>query len=193
MLYDVNNSSALETQVEPMDAYGKENDLNIWHLAITQVDEVEATRQDLNEQYESLMKEFQASPDSSESTIFLLTSSSSLVQVFDTIVSLAGDTPVISLLKEMVQEGEVSAVMSVAVSFDSNSILAAVYGIKILVDGEDPGSLPVGVIQPPDVAVSFLKSRQIGLGIPFTLFESATYVYDALGNLAREQGQVVQP
>ncbi len=193
LLYDETNSSVITTQVEPMDEYGKEYDLNILHLAITQVEEVEAARHDLNEQYENVMNEFQGSADSGESTVFLLTNSGSLVQVFDTIVDLAGDIPVLSMMPDVVQEGEVSAVMSVGVSFDSNSILAAVYGIQILEDDIDPGLLPVGVIEPPDVAVNFLKSRQIGLGIPFTLFESATYVYDALGNLARQQGQVVQP
>jgi hypothetical protein len=47
------------------------------------------------------------------------------------------------------------------------------------------------VITPPDVAVNFLKAREIGLRIPFTLFESAAFVYDADGRLAREKGQLV--
>ena len=82
-------------------------------------------------------------------------------------------------------------VFSVAFSFDSNTIQAAVYGIRILEEGFDPGYLPVGVITPPDVAVNFYKAREIGLRIPFTLFESAAFVYDADGHLVREKGQVV--
>jgi putative ABC transport system substrate-binding protein len=120
-----------------------------------------------------------------------VTNSGTIVKVFDTVDVLAENVPVVSLLPDLVQEGDISAVMSVGVSFDSNSILAAVYGVRILSEGVDPGSLPVGVITPPDVAISFAKAREIGLQIPFTMFESATFVYDPQGKLAREKGQLV--
>lgn len=43
----------------------------------------------------------------------------------------------------------------------------------------------VGVVSPPDVAVSFRKAREIGMRIPFSFFESATTLYDNDGKLVR--------
>ena len=39
---------------------------------------------------------------------------------------------------------------------------------------------------PPDVAISFRKAREIGMRIPFALFESATRIFD-------NEGQQVRP
>jgi putative ABC transport system substrate-binding protein len=105
---------------------------------------------------------------------------------------LANNIPVVSLFPDLVRAGEVSAVLSVGVSFDSNSLLAALYGVRILQGEASPGELPVGVITPPDIAISFAKTREIDLKIPFAFFESATFIYDPNGELVREQGQPVE-
>ena len=55
-----------------------------------------------------------------------------------------------------------------------------------------PGELPVGIITPPDIAISFAKAREIGLKIPFGFFESATFIYNPDGVLVRDQGQLVE-
>ena len=47
------------------------------------------------------------------------------------------------------------------------------------------GDLKVGVVSPPDIAISFRKAREIGLRVPFTFFESASFVYDYEGRPAR--------
>jgi putative ABC transport system substrate-binding protein len=47
------------------------------------------------------------------------------------------------------------------------------------------GSLPVGLVSPPDIAISFRKAREIGLRIPFRFFESAGTIYDYAGNRVR--------
>ena len=191
VIYDSNNSSAVKTQVEPLDAYGQANGLTIIHLATTAKDDPEAVRQELVEQFPAVMNELRRNDSGNNQSIFLVTSSNVIVDVFDTVDALAGNIPVVTLLPNLVMEGEVSALLSVAVSFDSNAILAGVYGTRILEEGTDPGLLPVGVITPPDVAINFSKAREIGLRIPFTLFESAAFVYDADGHLVREKGQVV--
>ena len=49
-------------------------------------------------------------------------------------------------------------------------------------------TLPVGVVSPPDVAISFRKARDIGMKIPFSLFESASTIYDNDGKLVRSGG-----
>lgn len=189
VLYDLNNASTVKTQVEPLDIYAQENGFNVIHIAVTQVETNDATRAELQALFPPVMNNLRHDDPNNDQSIFLLTNSGTIEQVFDVVVTLAGDIPVVSLLPEVVQAGEASAVMSVGVSFDSNSILAAVYGIRILQDGEAPGSLPVGVIRPPDIAINFLKARQINLRIPFTLFESASQVYDADGVMVREKGQ----
>jgi len=191
VVYDNNNSSTVKTQVDPLVAYGEANGLTIIHVATSAKDDPAGVRLELEAQIPAALARLGRLDPENVQSIFLVTNSSAIVDVFDAVDTLAANVPVVTLLPNLVMEGEVSAVMAVAVSFDSNAILAGVYGIRILEEGARPGSLPVGVITPPDVAVNFFKAREIGLRIPFTLFESAAYVYDANGNLAREKGQVV--
>jgi putative tryptophan/tyrosine transport system substrate-binding protein len=40
-------------------------------------------------------------------------------------------------------------------------------------------------VSPPDIAISFLKAREIGLRIPFNFYESASFIYDYEGRPAR--------
>ena len=42
-----------------------------------------------------------------------------------------------------------------------------------------------GGVTPPDVAISFLKAREIGMQIPFSFFEIANFVYDYQGQAVR--------
>jgi putative tryptophan/tyrosine transport system substrate-binding protein len=63
--------------------------------------------------------------------------------------------------------------------------------LDILYNGKKPATMPAGVVSPPDLAISFMKSRQIGLEIPFSFFENAGYVYDHNGKVVRSNGQTV--
>jgi len=40
-------------------------------------------------------------------------------------------------------------------------------------------------VSPPDIAISFLKAREIGLKVPFSFFETASFVYDYDGRAVR--------
>jgi putative ABC transport system substrate-binding protein len=82
-------------------------------------------------------------------------------------------------------------VLSIGVSFESNAHIAAVYGIEILTNGADAGALKVGLVSPPDIAINFLRAREIGLKIPFRFFESASIVYDRAGRIVRDKGKRV--
>jgi len=53
-------------------------------------------------------------------------------------------------------------VLAIGVSFESNAQLATVYATRIL-NGVKPSTLKVGIVSPPDIAISFRKARQIGL------------------------------
>ena len=52
-------------------------------------------------------------------------------------------------------------------------------------DGVRPVRLKWASITPPDVAINFRRAREIGMRIPFALFEAATTIYDNEGKAAR--------
>ena len=54
------------------------------------------------------------------------------------------------------------------------------------------GELSVGIVSPPDISINFRKAREIGLEIPFSFFESASFVYDYEGRIVRQDGRPVQ-
>ena len=76
------------------------------------------------------------------------------------------------------------AVLAIGVSFESNARLAGIYGAQIL-NGAKVEQLKVGLVSPPDIAVSFLKARDIGMRVPFSFFEIASYIYDYNGATVR--------
>jgi putative ABC transport system substrate-binding protein len=122
-------------------------------------------------------------PDLSKS-LFWLTGSTSVFKEIRTINQYSDRVPVVSVVPEIVTRGSDTAALAVGVSFESNARLAAIYGAQIL-NGTKPGNLKVGLVSPPDVAISFLKARQIGLRVPFNFFEIAGFVYDYEGRAVR--------
>jgi putative ABC transport system substrate-binding protein len=192
ILYAQENASAVKTQVEPLDDYAQAAGMNLIHVAVLNQEEPDETRAELENKLSQAVSQIEEIDPEAEESIILVTSSSSIVNVFETVDALANNIPVVSLFPDLVRAGEVSAVLSVGVSFDSNSLLAALYGVRILQGEASPGELPVGVITPPDIAISFAKTREIDLKIPFAFFESATFIYDPNGELVREQGQPVE-
>ena len=192
ILYAKDNVSAIRTQVEPLDVYAEKANINMIHVATETEESSEEVIAELEEKLPvAIARIYNRDPEMKES-ILLITSTGSIVKVFENINAMTGNVPVVSLFPGLVREGENTAVLSVGVSFDSNAILAALYGIQILQDGVAPGELPVGVITPPDIAISFSKAREIGLKIPFAFFESASIVYDLDGVLVRNKGQLVE-
>ena len=49
----------------------------------------------------------------------------------------------------------------------------------------------MGIVSPPDIAINFRKAQEIGLRIPFSFFESASFVYDYEGLRVRNKGKSV--
>ena len=188
IIYDFNDAIARQTQVNPFGQYALTNTLNIMHIAILRMDDPDAARAELQDKFPHILVTLRQIDSGNSRSIFLVANSPLINQIFDMIYTLAGDIPVVSLLPELVQPGQVSAVMSVGISSQSNAVLAADFAIHILLEGTDPGTLPVGTISPPNLAVNFAAARHIGLRIPFTLFENATQIYDASGRLVREDG-----
>jgi putative ABC transport system substrate-binding protein len=102
-----------------------------------------------------------------------------------TINEYADRVPVVSVVPEIVKEGPDTAALAIGVSFESNAHLAAIYGAEILSGQVKAGSLKVGLVSPPDIAISFLKVREIGLRVPFQFYETASFIYDYNGKAVR--------
>jgi len=70
--------------------------------------------------------------------------------------------------------------------------MAGVYAADILLGRAKAGDLKVGLVSPPDIAISFLKAREIGMQIPFNLFETATFLYDYRGRAIRTTAHPIE-
>ncbi len=131
------------------------------------------------------------SDPSLENSIFWITGSTAIFREIQTINEFSDRVPVLSLVPEVVKAGDDSAVMAIGITFDSNAQLAAFYGADVLLGRVKAGDLKVGIVSPPDISISWRKAREIGLDIPFSFFESASYVYDYEGKLVRYRGKLV--
>lgn len=189
ILYAQSNKSAIETQALPLKEAASARGIKV--LDVVVVDDTLA-QQELAAAVPAAVAEMKLTDPEMTKSIFWITGSTSVFNEIATINQHADLIPVLSVVPDVVQEGEDSAVLSIGVSFESNAQVAAYYASQILA-GADPGRFPVGVVTPPDIAINFKKARDIGLKIPFNFFESANYVYNYEGDLVRVSGQKVTP
>jgi putative ABC transport system substrate-binding protein len=188
VLVDEKNVSAVKTQAQPIVDYAKKKGVNaIWG---TVHDPAKAKEELAKIVPEAVAEMRKTDPDLTES-LFWVTGSTSVFREIAVINQYADRVPVVSVVPEIVTTGTNSAVLAIGVSFESNASLAAVYGAKIL-NGAKPGALKVGLVSPPDVAISFLKARQIKMRVPFSFFEIASFVYDYDGKAARSVSHAVE-
>jgi putative ABC transport system substrate-binding protein len=181
VLVDSKNISAVQTQAEPVAQYLKEKGVQvIWGS----VQNPAKAREELTKIIPDAVRAMrQTDPDLSKS-LFWVTGSTSVFREIRTINQHADRVPVVSVVPEIVTKGSETAVLAIGVSFESNGRLAAIYGAQIL-NGASAGKLKVGLVSPPDMAISFLKAREIGMRVPFSFFEIASFVYDYNGEPVR--------
>ncbi len=181
VLVDSKNISAVQTQAEPVANYLKEKGVQV---IIGSVQNPANARQELVKIVgDSVRKMRQTDPDLSKS-LFWITGSTSVFREIRTINEHADRVPVVSVVPEIVTKGADTAVLAIGVSFESNARLAGIYGAQIL-NGAKVEQLKVGLVSPPDIAISFLKARDIGMRVPFNFFEIASYIYDYNGAAVR--------
>ena len=181
VLVDSKNISAVQTQAEPVADYLKDKGVQV---IIGSVQNPANARQELVQIVsDSVRKMRQTDPDLSKS-LFWITGSTSVFREIRTINEHADRVPVVSVVPEIVTKGADTAVLAIGVSFESNARLAGIYGAQIL-NGAKVEQLKVGLVSPPDIAVSFLKARDIGMRVPFSFFEIASYIYDYNGAAVR--------
>ncbi len=185
VLVDSQNISAMETQAVPFVESCNSLGMNAFLVSI---DKPERAAQELAGVLPPIVRNMRSSDPAFARSLFWITGSTSIFNEIGTINRHAGDVPVLSAVPDVVRPGTDSAVMSIGVSFESNARLAAAYAIDILGERVRAGDLKVGILSPPDIAINFLRARQIGLKIPFRFFELADDVYDPSGAAVRRRG-----
>jgi putative tryptophan/tyrosine transport system substrate-binding protein len=182
VLVDTKNVSAVQTQAEPIAAYARQRGMQvIWGGVQNPAKAREELGQIVREAVQTMRK---SDPDLTKS-LFWVTGSTSVFLEIRTINENSDRVPVVSVIPEIVRAGHETAVLGIGISFESNAHLAAIYGADILVRKVNPGDLKVGLVSPPDIAISFLKAREIGMKVPFNFFETASFVYDYDGRAVR--------
>jgi putative ABC transport system substrate-binding protein len=182
ILVDATNTSAVETQARPIADYAKAHDIQVF---LGEVHNPENSREELTHIVGDAVKAMRKNDPELNNSLFWVTGSTSVFREIATINKYADRVPVVSVVPEVVKEGRDTAVLAIGISFDSNAHLAAIYGADILAGRSRPGELKVGVVSPPDIAISFLKVRELGMVVPFSFFESASFVYDYDGHPVR--------
>ncbi len=182
ILVDSKNISAVQTQAEPIAAYAKQKNIEI---IMGSVQNSAKASEELAQIVPNAVRTMRKNDPDLSKSIFLITGSTSVFREIRTINEKADRVPVVSMIPEIVKSGQDSAVLAMGISFESNAHLAAIYGADILTGRAKVNELKVGIVSPPDIAISFLKAREIGLRVPFGFFETATFIYDYEGRPAR--------
>ncbi len=186
IMYARNNWSAVTTQAMPLKRLAESEDINVLEVV---VEDQKNARIELEEKVPLTVEEIKKSDPEMRNSLFWITGSTSVFREIETINKHSEKIPVLSVVPDVVQEGDASAVLSVGVGFENNALKAALYVVDILQGRVAPGDLKVGVITPPDIAINFKKAKKIGLTIPFSFFESATSIYDYDGAIVRYKGR----
>jgi putative ABC transport system substrate-binding protein len=175
ILVDSKNISAVQTQAEPIAAHAAGKGVNV---IMGSVKNPAQAREELVHIVADAVRVMRITDPTLSNSAFLITGSTSVFKEIKTINKGAGRVPVLSMIPEIVTAGEDTAVLATGISFESNAHLAAVYGADILARRAKVGDLKVGIVSPPDIAISFLRARQINMNVPFSFFEAASFVYD---------------
>jgi putative tryptophan/tyrosine transport system substrate-binding protein len=187
ILVDANNLSAVQTQAKPASDFARQRGIRVFDLEVKNTANIKDELGRLVRETVAVMRK--NDPELTNS-LFWITGSTTVFNEIATINANSFRVPVVSAVTDVVRPGDDTAALSVGVSFESNAYQAGLYAVGILEGGRAPGELPVGIVSPPDVAISFRKAREIGLRIPFPLFEGATVVYDNDGALARSNSDL---
>ena len=188
ILYSRTNQSAYLTQFLPMKEFAEQVGITIVPIV---VDESKSTME-LKSVMSAAMTQLKQTDPELDNSLLWLTGSSSLLARVGEINQLSEQLALISAVPDVVNGTEASALMSFGVSFVNNATQAALYGIQILKKEVVVGDLPVGVISPPDISISFKQADRIQQSIPFELMEMASDVYGTDGRMIRSNGMSVE-
>jgi putative tryptophan/tyrosine transport system substrate-binding protein len=185
ILVDSKNVSAIETQSKPVADYARSRGIRV--LELTVQDPANA-RSELERMVREATAQMSRNDPDLSNSVYWVTGSTSVFREIATINANAGRAAVLSVVPEIVRSGDDSAVLSIGISFESNAHLAAVYAADVIKGRAKVADMKVGVVSPPDIAISFRKLRDIGMTIPLAFFEAAGTIYDYEGNPVRVDG-----
>ena len=189
LMYNRNHAQVMATEVVPAKATFKELGVNVIDIAVSSR---ETAKAELAERFLGATAEMKATDPDLSNSVLWLTSSTAVFSNLETVCEHSGNLPIISSIPNAVKEGEHSAVIAIGIDRRNNAHLAAIYAVAVLKGESKPGELPVGIVTPPDVAINFCVARKIKLKIPISFFESAAFIFDYEGKIARAFGQVIK-
>lgn len=188
VLYSDTSRSTLEAQVTPLKALATQQGIGVLDVVVHS-DTNPAP--EFNVAVPKAITAMASSDPGLQRSVFWATGTTAVINSIDLLSRLSGTVPMLSVYPELVKEGMGSAILSVGVANVNLGLLDANYMLDILYNGKKPAAMKAGVVSPPDLAISFMKSQQIGLKIPFSFFENAGYVYNHAGKVVRSNGQTV--
>lgn len=188
VLVNSKNVSAMETQAKPIAEFARERGIRVLELAIQNP---ERAADELESMVREAVTVMRKNDPTLNDSLFWITGSTAVFREIETINANSDRVPVLSVVPDVVRAGDDSAVLSIGIGFESNAHLAAIYGLDVLDGRVDVGELEVGIVSPPDIAINFRIAREIGLEIPFSFFESASFIYDYDGRMVRNNGKPV--
>ena len=187
VLFANENKSAIKTQYEPLVKWGEENGIQVLGVGVSQNE----AAVELSKAVPDAVAQMRSSDPSLEESIFWITGSTSVFREIATINAHSSTAPVLSVVPDVVQAGNDTAVMSIGVGFDSNAQLAAIYGVNVLMGKAKIGDLTVGLVEPPDIAISLSEVTRYWNESAVLFVERASTIYGNSGKIARSKGKNV--
>ncbi|EIE1195363.1 MULTISPECIES: ABC transporter substrate binding protein [Vibrio] len=188
VLYAKSNTSAYLTQFLPLQKEAEKQGLTVFPI------EVDENNPELALQHvmQTTVESMKVNDGNLRQSLLWLTGSSSLLNRLDEVNLYSEQLPLLTAVPDAVNGTQQSALMSVGVGFENNAHQAALYGIEVLKKGAAPASLPVGVLSPPDISISFKQAGRVDTQLPFVLIEMASDIYSQDGKLVRSAGMSME-
>jgi putative ABC transport system substrate-binding protein len=190
LLYNHNHKQVVATEVKPFRKAMIAQGIRVIDVTVDSRDEA---REQLEKSIPEAMDLLREIDPTLNNSLVWVTSSTAIFSNLDIVSQYSKGVALVSTNPNAVKAGGESAVVAIGIDRRNNAHLAAIYALRILRDKENPGDLEVGVVTPPDIALNFKVARELGLKIPFTFLEGASFVYDYHGELVRSFGQNVRP
>ena len=190
LLYNQNHKQVVATEVKPFRKAMIAQGIRVIDVTVESRDKA---REQLEKSLPEAMDLLREIDPTLNNSLVWVTSSTAIFSNLDIVSQYSKGVALVSTNPNAVKAGGESAVVAIGIDRRNNAHLAAIYALRILRDKENPGDLEVGVVTPPDIALNFKVARELGLKIPFTFLEGASFVYDYHGELVRSFGQNVRP
>ena len=190
LLYNHNHKQVVATEVKPFRKAMIAQGIRVIDVTVESRDKA---REQLEKSLPEAMDLLREIDPTLNNSLVWVTSSTAIFSNLDIVSQYSKGVALVSTNPNAVKAGGESAVVAIGIDRRNNAHLAAIYALRILRDKENPGDLEVGVVTPPDIALNFKVARELGLKIPFTFLEGASFVYDYHGELVRSFGQNVRP